>query len=85
MNRKNRRFFGKQASVVNANRLERHFQADTPRTKLVTDITYIRAGEHFVFSLSFRIYAITKLLRGIFLNEMTSLWFMKRSIDSIST
>ncbi|WP_430203203.1 IS3 family transposase [Paenibacillus illinoisensis] len=47
--RKKRRFFGKQASVVNPNRLERQFQADTPRTKLVTDITYIRAGEHFVY------------------------------------
>lgn len=47
--RKKRRFFGKQASVVNPNRLERQFRADTPRTKLVTDITYIRAGEHFVY------------------------------------
>ncbi|OMF04286.1 transposase [Paenibacillus amylolyticus] len=47
--RKKRRFFGKQVSVVNPNRLERQFQADTPRTKLVTDITYIRAGEHFVY------------------------------------
>ncbi|WP_368072371.1 IS3 family transposase [Paenibacillus sp. HGF5] len=47
--RKKRRFFGKQASVVNPNRLERQFKADTPRTKLVTDITYIRAGEQFVY------------------------------------
>uniref|UniRef100_UPI00403F6F3D IS3 family transposase n=1 Tax=Paenibacillus sp. FSL R5-0341 TaxID=2921636 RepID=UPI00403F6F3D len=47
--RKKRRFFGKQVSVVNPNRLERQFQADTPRTKLVTDITFIRAGEHFVY------------------------------------
>ncbi|WP_062329234.1 IS3 family transposase, partial [Paenibacillus pabuli] len=47
--RKKRRFFGKQASVVNPNRLERQFQASSPRTKLVTDITYIRAGEQFVY------------------------------------
>ncbi|MBY0117025.1 IS3 family transposase [Paenibacillus xylanexedens] len=47
--RKKRRFFGKQASVVNPNRLQRQFQTDTPCTKLVTDITYIRAGEHFVY------------------------------------
>lgn len=49
VNRKKRRFFGKQASVVNPNRLERQFQASSPRTKLVTDITYIRAEEQFVY------------------------------------
>ncbi|WP_440120081.1 hypothetical protein [Paenibacillus sp. QZ-Y1] len=47
--RKKRRFFGKQDSVVNPNRLERQFQAILPRTKLVTDITYIHTGEQFVY------------------------------------
>ena len=47
--RKKRRFFSKQASVVQPNRLERKFHADAPLQKLVTDITYIRAGERFVY------------------------------------
>lgn len=47
--RRKRRFFGKQASVVHPNRLERNFQSDAPLQKLVTDITYIRAGERFVY------------------------------------
>ncbi|WP_215157162.1 DDE-type integrase/transposase/recombinase [Paenibacillus sp. ISL-20] len=47
--RRKRRFFGQQASVVHPNRLERNFQSDTPLQKLVTDITYIRAGERFVY------------------------------------
>ncbi|GAK41403.1 integrase catalytic subunit [Paenibacillus sp. TCA20] len=47
--RKKRRFFGKQASVVHPNRLERQFHAEAPLRKLVTDITYIRVGERFVY------------------------------------
>lgn len=47
--RKKRRFFGKQGSVVNPNRLDRQFQATSPLSKLVTDITYIRVGERFVY------------------------------------
>lgn len=47
--RKKRRFFGKQASVVNPNRLNRQFHADVPLYKLVTDITYIRVGERFAY------------------------------------
>ena len=47
--RKKRRFFGKQASVVNPNRLERQFHAEAPLRKLVTDITYIRVGERFIY------------------------------------
>lgn len=46
--RKKRRFFGKQASVVHPNRLERQFHAEAPLRKLVTDITYIRVGKRFV-------------------------------------
>lgn len=47
--RKKRRFFGKQASVVQPNRLERDFHADTPKTKLVTDITYLSVGEKYYY------------------------------------
>ena len=47
--RKKRRFFGKQASVVQPNRLERNFHADTPKTKLVTDITYLAVGEKYYY------------------------------------
>lgn len=47
--RKKRRFYGKQVSIVNPNRLERKFQANAPLQKLVTDITYLRAGERFFY------------------------------------
>lgn len=47
--RKKRRFFGREASVVNPNRLERNFCADAPFQKLVTDITYLRVGEQFYY------------------------------------
>jgi len=47
--RKKRRFFGKQASVIHPNSLERKFQAEAPLQKLVTDITYLRAGEQFFY------------------------------------
>jgi transposase InsO family protein len=43
--RKKRRFFGKRRSVVQPNRLKREFHAGKPYEKLVTDITYIQAGE----------------------------------------
>lgn len=45
--RKKRRFFGRQVSVVNPNRLKRKFKAEVPLKKLVTDITYLRVGEQF--------------------------------------
>jgi transposase InsO family protein len=44
-----RRFFGKQASVVNPNRLKRKFQAEKPLEKLVTDITYLRVNPTFYY------------------------------------
>ncbi len=68
--RKKRRFFGKQASVVHPNRLERQFQADTPRTKLVTDITYIRAGERFVY---------LSVIQDLYNNEIVAWRLSKRN------
>ncbi|WP_407673321.1 IS3 family transposase [Paenibacillus silvisoli] len=47
--RKKRRFFGKQASIVHPNRLDRQFNAETPLTKLVTDITYLRVMDTFYY------------------------------------
>lgn len=47
--RKKRRFFGRKASIVNPNRLERQFSAEAPLKKLVTDITYLRVGERFFY------------------------------------
>lgn len=39
--RKKRRYFGKEASFVQPNRLERNFKATAPSQKLATDVTYI--------------------------------------------
>lgn len=47
--RKKRRYSGKQVSVVHPNRLERKFHVEAPLRKLVTDITYIRVGDRFVY------------------------------------
>lgn len=69
--RKKRRFFGNQVSVVNPNRLERKFQADSPRTKLVTDITYIRAGEQFVY---------LSAIQDLFNNEIVA-WHLSERND----
>ncbi|WP_434954064.1 IS3 family transposase, partial [Paenibacillus polymyxa] len=69
--RKKRRFFGKQASVVNANRLDRQFQANSPLSKLVTDITYIRAGERFVY---------LSVIQDLFNNEIVA-WRLSERND----
>ncbi len=69
--RKKRRFFGKQASVVNGNRLDRQFQADSPLSKLVTDITYIRAGERFVY---------LSVIQDLFNNEIVA-WRLSERND----
>ncbi|AOK90567.1 integrase [Paenibacillus polymyxa] len=69
--RKKRRFFGKQASVVNANRLDRQFQADSPLSKLVTDITYIRSGERFVY---------LSVIQDLFNNEIVA-WRLSERND----
>jgi len=47
--RKKRRFFSKEVCIVNPNRLDREFRAERPIHKLVTDITYVRAGEQFYY------------------------------------
>lgn len=47
--RKKRPFYGKRGSVVFPNVLNREFFAEQPLEKLVTDITYIRVGDNFVY------------------------------------
>jgi putative transposase len=69
--RKKRRFFGKAVSVVHPNRLDRQFKADTPLSKLVTDITYIRVGERFVY---------LSVIQDLFNNEIVS-WHLSERND----
>lgn len=69
--RKKRRFFGKQASVVHPNRLERQFHAEAPLRKLVTDITYIRVGERFVY---------LSAIQDLFNNEVVA-WHLSERND----
>jgi putative transposase len=47
--RKKRKYFGKQASVIHPNRLDRKFTAERPLEKLVTDITYLRVDDTFYY------------------------------------
>ncbi len=47
--RKKRPFYGKRGSVVFPNVLNRQFTAEKPYQKLVTDITYVRAGDTFIY------------------------------------
>ncbi|OAB41627.1 hypothetical protein [Paenibacillus glacialis] len=42
-----RPFFGRKVSVIFPNILNREFTASRARTKLVTDITYVRIGHDF--------------------------------------
>lgn len=47
--RKKRPFYGRKGSVLFPNVLNREFFAEKPYEKLVTDITYIRVGDEFVY------------------------------------
>lgn len=47
--RKKRPYYGRKASVVFPNVLNREFTADQLGQKWVTDITYIRIGDHFAY------------------------------------
>jgi putative transposase len=49
MIRKKRPFAGRKPSVLFSNVLNREFAAEAARTKLVTDITYVRTGHDFVY------------------------------------
>lgn len=47
--RKKRRYFGKQASVIQPNRVNRQFTVEQPNRLFATDITYIRLGHQFYY------------------------------------
>lgn len=47
--RKKRPFYGHRGSVVFPNVLNREFYAENRFEKLVTDITYVRVGDHFAY------------------------------------
>jgi transposase InsO family protein len=47
--RRKRPFVGRKSSIIFANVLARKFTAKKPREKLVTDITYIRVSDTFVY------------------------------------
>lgn len=47
--RKKRRYFGKTASIVQPNRLNREFKVDQPNSVYVTDITYIAIRGRFYY------------------------------------
>lgn len=47
--RKKRRYFGRQPSVIQPNRLVRNFKATTPSHKLATDITYLPFNGQFFY------------------------------------
>ena len=64
--RKKRRFFSKEACIVNPNRLGREFHSERPFQKLVTDITYIRAGEQFYY---------LSVIQDLYNNEVVS-WYL---------
>jgi putative transposase len=47
--RKKRPFAGRKPSVIFENVLAREFTAEQPAQKLVTDITYVRVGDDFIY------------------------------------
>ncbi len=47
--RKKRRYFGKTASVIHPNRLNRQFQTEHPNRFYVTDITYLPINNRFYY------------------------------------
>jgi transposase InsO family protein len=47
--RKKRRYFGKTASVIHPNRLNRQFQTEQPNQCYVTDITYLPMNGRFYY------------------------------------
>lgn len=47
--RKKRPFAGRKPSVIFENVLAREFSAEQPNKKLVTDITYVRVGDDFIY------------------------------------
>lgn len=81
--RKKRRYFGKQISVVHPNRLERQFHAEVPMRKLVTDITYIRVGERFVYLSAIQDLYNNEVVAW-HLSERNDLSLVSKTVDMLS-
>ncbi len=81
--RKKRRFFGKQVSVVYPNRLERQFHAEAPLRKLVTDITYIRVGDQFIYLSAIQDLYNNEIVAWQ-LSERNDLALVTRTVDMLS-
>jgi putative transposase len=81
--RKKRRFFGKQPSIVQPNRLSRDFKATAQNQKLVTDITYLPIGDRFVY-LSAIMDLYNNEILAYHISERNDLWLVLETIDKLS-
>lgn len=68
--RKKRRYFGRTASVVQPNRLNREFQTSEPNRLYVTDITYVALGDRFYY---------LSAIQDLYNNEIVSWELSKRN------
>ncbi|MGQ9010796.1 IS3 family transposase [Bacillus stercoris] len=68
--RKKRRYFGRKASIVLPNRLNRDFQTNRPNQLYVTDITYIACGQRFYY---------LSAVQDLYNNEIVSWKLSKRN------
>lgn len=68
--RKKRRYFGRKASVVQPNRLNREFQTSRPGHLYATDITYIACGQRFYY---------LSAIQDLYNNEIVSWKLSKRN------
>jgi putative transposase len=69
--RRKRRYYSRKASIVQPNRVERHFKVDQPNRLFVTDITYIALMDKFYF---------LSAVQDLFNNEVVA-WKVSRRND----
>ncbi|WP_429748714.1 MULTISPECIES: IS3 family transposase [unclassified Bacillus (in: firmicutes)] len=68
--RKKRRFFGRKASIIQPNRLNRVFKTNKPNRLYVTDITYLDLGDRFYY---------LSAIQDLFNNEIVAWELSKRN------
>ncbi|GAB6523899.1 hypothetical protein bcgnr5386_52430 [Bacillus cereus] len=68
--RKKRRFFGRKASIIQPNRLNRVFKTNKPNHLYVTDITYLDLGGRFYY---------LSAIQDLFNNEIVARELSKRN------
>ncbi len=71
--RRKRKYYGRKSSVVFKNVLARDFKSQNPHEKLVTDITYVRIGNEFVY---------LSVVLDLFNNEIVA-WKVSRRNDYV--